>query len=210
MAFDKKIVFSQKRSKEEPNLFVAFHHHYKEHHTEQFLLPEQSCFSSNHSPPRSSSTSSPPSMTSSSRLAPWLCKTTSQSDHLTKIRRLGPAGNDLRKRKRRTVRRLTHRPPTRILLGRVVAELLRLLPWVSKVAGSIPVCVPCSDVSLLAGQAYFYDWNKSSPYGWSRQHIDMALTWHWQESYTICGGSHGLSENQMPIHAYQARVGSPS
>ena len=24
-----------------------------------------------------------------------------------------------------------------------------------------------------------------------------------------CGGSHGLSENQMPIHAHQARVGSP-
>ena len=32
---------------------------------------------------------------------------------------------------------------------RVVAEWLRLLPLVSKVAGSIPVCVPRSDVALL-------------------------------------------------------------
>ena len=35
-------------------------------------------------------------------------------------------------------------------MGRVVAEWLRLLPSVSKVAGSIPVCVPRSDVALLA------------------------------------------------------------
>ena len=37
-----------------------------------------------------------------------------------------------------------------IMMGRVVAEWLRLLPSDSKVAGSIPVCVPRSDVASLA------------------------------------------------------------
>ena len=35
-------------------------------------------------------------------------------------------------------------------VGRMVAEWLRLLPSDSKVAGSIPVCVPLSDVAFLA------------------------------------------------------------
>ena len=64
----------------------------------------------------------------------------------------------------------------------------------------------------IASLACLYGWNKAP----LTVEADNTLTWHWQESYTKwssgmaqCGGSHGLSENQMPIHAYQARVGSP-